>query len=385
MLQALNKESLPIPYHQIAMNHCNCPGQHAPNPPDACPAPRLKEDPAPPSGLDFGVITGWEPLNTIASPMVANEHVSFRERLRNLSVRWAYKRHNHRITPGLYSFGAPDGTSPVLVTANYKLTFDKLRSHLSGLQLWILVLDTKGINVWCAAGKGTFGTNELVNRIRSTGLARLVTHRTLILPQLGAPGVAAQTVEKETGFRIKYGPVYARDIPRYLANGMRKTGEMRTVHFTLMERLSVVPVEMIHALRLLIPAILVALLLGFTKPESPIAYPLIVIPGCLLIGTFLFAALLPYLPSRAFSSRGAILGVLWSALVAWLTHTPMSSAWPSALIATSICAYLAMNFTGCSTFTSQKGTEIEVRLSLPWILSGIFAGVLLPVILTILL
>lgn len=385
MLQALNKESLPVPYHRIAMNHCNRPGQHAPNSPHECPSHWIKHDPAPPSGFDFGVISGWEPLNTIPSPMVANERVSFGERLRNLSVRWAYKRHNHRVTPGVYSFGAPDGTSPVLVTANYKLTFDTLRGHLGGLHLWILVLDTNGINVWCAAGKGTFGTNEMVNRIRSTGLARLVTHRTLILPQLSAPGVAAQTVEKETGFRIKYGPVYARDIPRYLANGMRKTGEMRTVNFTLMERLSVVPVEMIHALRLLIPSILVALLLGFIKPQAPITYPLIVILGSLLIGTFLFAALLPYLPSRAFSSRGAILGVLWSALVAWLTHTPLSSAWPTALIATSICAYLAMNFTGCSTFTSQKGTEIEVRLSLPWILSGIFGGVLLPVILTILL
>lgn len=374
-----------MPKRDTAMNHFYCPCQKTPISPATCPAPRLKQDPFPHSGFDFGVITGWEPLNTIDSPMLANELVSFRERMRNLSVRWAYKRHNHRITPGLYSFGAPDGTSPVLVTANYKLTFDKLRSHLSGLHLWILVLDTKGINVWCAAGKGTFGSNELVNRIRSTGLARLVTHRTLILPQLGAPGVAAQTVEKETGFRIKFGPVYARDIPLYLANGMQKTGEMRTVHFTLMERLAVFPVEMIHALRLVIPAILIALLIGFVQNGAPIAYPLIVIPGSLIIGTFLFAALLPFLPSRAFSSRGAILGITWAGVVAWLTHTPMSSAWPSALIATSICAYLAMNFTGCSTFTSQKGTEIEVRLSLPWILSGIFAGVLLPVILTILL
>lgn len=48
---------------------------------------------------------------------------------------------------------------------------------------YILVLDTKGINVWCAAGGGYFSTDELVNRIETTHLPEVVKHYVLILPQ----------------------------------------------------------------------------------------------------------------------------------------------------------------------------------------------------------
>ena len=106
-------------------------------------------------------------------------------------VRWGIGRMNYAVDPGLYALGEPDSSSPVLVTANYKLSFDRLRQALPNRQAWILVLDTKGINVWCAAGKGTFGTGELVERIRASSLEQVVNHRDLILPQLAAPGVAA--------------------------------------------------------------------------------------------------------------------------------------------------------------------------------------------------
>ena len=84
--------------------------------------------------------------------------------------------------------GSPSPDSPVLVSANYKLSFDVLRRSLAGIDAWILVLDTKGINVWCAAGKGTFGTEELLRRIAAVRLGEVVSHRRLVLPQLGAPG-----------------------------------------------------------------------------------------------------------------------------------------------------------------------------------------------------
>ena len=69
-------------------------------------------------------------------------------------ARIGVNRQGHRVDPGLYAIGSPSGDSPVLVTANYTLSFDALRSVLSGISAYILVLDTKGINVWCAAGKG---------------------------------------------------------------------------------------------------------------------------------------------------------------------------------------------------------------------------------------
>ena len=109
-------------------------------------------------------------------------------------VRWGINRDNYRVNPGLYAVGTPGQESDVFVTANYKLSFDALRKNLAGVNGWILVLDTKGVNVWCAAGKGTFGTKELVNRIKLVLLEKVVNHKRLILPQLGATGVAAHNV-----------------------------------------------------------------------------------------------------------------------------------------------------------------------------------------------
>jgi hypothetical protein len=158
-------------------------------------------------------------------------------------------RMRYSIAPGLYALGAPDPDSPVLVTANYKLSFDLLRREAAGLAAWILVLDTGGINVWCAAGEGSFGTRELIERIRDARLDARVRHRRLILPQLGAPGIAAHKVQRESGFSVSYGPVRARDLQQYLRSGRRADAKMRTVRFPLRDRLELTPMELTAAFR----------------------------------------------------------------------------------------------------------------------------------------
>jgi hypothetical protein len=155
-------------------------------------------------------------------PRVSSE-LEWRDRWGAIKARWGVGRMDYAVDPGLYALGNPERESPVLVSANYKLSFDELRSALPGRDLWILVLDTKGINVWCAAGKGTFGTEELVGRIEASGLKEVVSHRSLILPQLGAPGVAAHKVKKLSGFGVRYGPIKAGDLPVYLDSGCKAT------------------------------------------------------------------------------------------------------------------------------------------------------------------
>ena len=169
-------------------------------------------------------------------------------------MRLGIGRMRYRVSPGLYAVGRPTAESPVLVTANYKLTLDHLRSKLGGLNVWILVLDTKGVNVWCAAGKGTFGTDEIVRQVAATRLAEIVSHRQLVVPQLGAPGIAAHQVKNRCGFRVIYGPVLARDIPAFLAAGMQATPAMRKVDFPLGLRLAVVPIEVTRYAKYFIPA-----------------------------------------------------------------------------------------------------------------------------------
>ena len=69
------------------------------------------------------------------------------------------------------------------------MSVDYLRNAVRNINVWIMVLDTKGVNVWCAAGKGTFGTDEIIKRINKCSLVKIVSHRKIIVPQLGAPGI----------------------------------------------------------------------------------------------------------------------------------------------------------------------------------------------------
>ena len=153
-----------------------------------------------------------------------------------LKVRWSVGRMKYRVLPGIYAVGDPDRNSAVFVTGNYKLSFDHLRRALAGMNSWIMVIDTKGINVWCAAGKGTFSAKEVVRRIRIHHLEQVVDHRKIILPQLGATGVAAHEVKKMTGFTVIYGPVSANDIKAFMDAGFKATKAMRTITFPLAER-----------------------------------------------------------------------------------------------------------------------------------------------------
>jgi len=286
---------------------------------------------------------------------------------------------HYSVEPGLYAVGSPDGGSPVLVTANYKLSFDKLRQAISGRDAWVLVLETKGINVWCAAGKGTFGTDELVERIESCRLAEVISHRRIIIPQLGAPGVSAHRVKKLSGFEIVYGPIKARDLPAFLDAGCKATSEMRLKTFPLGERIVLIPVELVAALKslaLILPALfLVAGLVGpgsFWNNASNYGIRAILgVSTAVFAGAILSPLLLPWLPGRAFSCKGLSMGLLATLVFVGLGKSAAASlagklevlSWFFMIPAVS--AYLAMNFTGASTYTSLSGVKKEMRLALP--------------------
>jgi len=296
----------------------------------------------------------------------AKTELSAADRLGSIKARWGIGRMRYSVLPGLYATGDPRPESPVFVTANYKMSFDALRSNLAGIDAWILALDTKGVNVWCAAGKGTFGTSELVSRIAKVKLSSLVSHRLLFLPQLGASGVSAREVARRSGFRVEWGPVRAQDIPAWLAAGRRKSPAMREVTFGLRDRMAVAPVEIAHAWPIIPAAVALAGLYSLPMDPSWFARALpvaVLLAGTIPIGTIAFPALLPWLPSRAFAVKGAALGAVWAILCALFSRmTPLTSI-ASVLLATPIVAFLAMNFTGASTYTCQPGARLEVDRS----------------------
>ena len=172
-------------------------------------------------------------METPAGPVPrVRTHLIREDRLGTVRARVGIGRDSYSVAPGIYGVGTPDEGSPVMVTANYKLSFDALRSSLKGLSAWMLVLDTRGINVWCAAGKGTFSTREVAARVKTTGLDKIVSHRRLILPQLSATGVVARQVKTLCGFEVVWGPVHARHINAFLDNGMKAVPAMRRVTFS---------------------------------------------------------------------------------------------------------------------------------------------------------
>ncbi len=300
--------------------------------------------------------------------------LSLANRLDHFLKRLGINRGRKRVKPGLYSLGNPTSKSQVFVTANYTLSFNALRTALEGIDCYILVLDTKGINVWCAAGKRTFGTDELVKRIKLTGLVDVTKRRTLILPQLGGPGVAAHEVKKFSGFNVEYGPVRANDLPEYLKTH-KATPEMRRVNFNLSDRLILIPTETFQALLLMLVLSVPIYFISGLLPALAIA-------AAILAGVVLFPILLPWIPTPNFSTKGFILGALialpfaiieffgYPGMVLW-QRVGWALTYP--LILTPVTAYLALNFTGATTFTSKSGVKREIFAYIPkmaWMLGG---------------
>jgi len=308
--------------------------------------------------------------------------ITFAHHLDHFLARWGVNRMEHRVGPGLYRLGTPTPDSPVFASANYTLSFDALRSALTGVDGYILVLDTKGINVWCAAGKGTFGTEELIHRIETAGLASIVTHRKIIVPQLGAPGISAHEVQRRSGFRVEYGPVRVTDLPEYLKTG-KATSAMRRVEFPVLDRFVLAPVELVHVA---LPALIAAAVLWFLAgPVAALATITAVVAG-----TVIFPVLLPFIPTQDFSAKGLILGgVVAIPFAVAFGSVPSLPGWAAVacvviplLIIPAVIAYLALNFTGSTTFTSRTGVKKEIFRYVPvmtcmavfGIILGIFLG-----------
>ena len=295
-----------------------------------------------------------------------------------VKTRLGIGRMHYTVEPGLYSVGNPDNNSPVLVSANYKLTFDVLRKNLEGMNCWLLILDTKGINVWCAAGKGTFGTDELISRIESSELSKYVSHKKLILPQLGATGVSAHDVSSRSGYDVNYGPVRAEDIKEYINAGCKATKEMRTVHFTVLDRLVLIPMELLPALKVSLPFFGGMFLANqfavkpFDKTDAALG------TGAILSGTVAVPLFLPYIPGKAFAWKGWLVGLGGTLKILWLSGKLKKenriSSIGSLLLYPAISSFLAMNFTGASTYTSPSGVNKEMKKALPLIVGAAAIG-----------
>lgn len=328
------------------------------------------------------------PVGSSNVPRVSTQ-LNFIDLIGSARVRLGIERKKYKVDPGLYAVGIPGLTSDVFVTANYKLSFDHLRKSLSGINGWILVLDTQGVNVWCAAGKGIFSTTELVSKIKETELDKIVSHRRIILPQLSATGVAAHKIKEQTGFNVHYGPVRADDIKKFLEDGYRADPAMRRVTFNFKDRLKLIPNDFFQAKWYLLGALAVVMSIscineGVSSFKDFLNVSTNSIFNILLAyfsGIVITPALLPYFPARFFSVKGFLAGAIMFILlfILNLTGDNILEVISWFLLITALSSFIAMNFTGSSTYTSLSGVKKEMKVSIPVQIGLAFVGIALQI------
>ena len=148
-----------------------------------------------------------------------------------------FREFPHRDKTGLMKVGDPKRDSPVIVTGNYTETVRRVRAALKGENVWLLVANSKGINVWCAAGGGHLTHHDVISAIVTSGVDSTVGNRTLVLPQLGATGIERQKISSVTGWTAVWGPARVEDLPSFLHQGHRATPRQRFMRFPPRERM----------------------------------------------------------------------------------------------------------------------------------------------------
>jgi acetyl-CoA decarbonylase/synthase complex subunit gamma len=144
---------------------------------------------------------------------------------------------------------------------------------------------------------------------------------------------------------------------------------MRELTFTLRERLVLIPVELVLVLRS-IAVFGGGLFLLTTALYGPVSglQGFIAYLGAVVTGIVVAPILLPWLPGRSFSLKGAFAGLVWSATWYFLANGT-SWDWPTTaatfLALPAVSAWYTLNFTGCTTYTSRSGVKKEMRYALP--------------------
>jgi NAD-dependent dihydropyrimidine dehydrogenase PreA subunit len=249
---------------------------------------------------------------------------------------------------GLRAVGDPGPGSPVLVTGNYALTVRRLRRALAGVDAWVVVAPSGGINVWCAASGGILTTHQVVTALKTSGVEARVHHRRAILPQLAATGVSGRELSRRSGWKARFGPVYAADIPRYLAAGAKKTEEMRRVGFGPAERL-----EMAASWGL--PSALI-LGLGMALFRPAWGLPLAALAAGLALAVFLIYDRIPG-PRRALLAGAAL---LVSSLAAWLFGGGAGALVAAPVASLALVGLLTYDYSGSTPV--EGGSHFESRL-----------------------
>ena len=281
---------------------------------------------------------------------------------------------NVPIEPGVYKSGNPDKNAPIIVTANYLYTYIKVMRNLEDVDAWVLVVDSNGINVWCAARGDDFGNSQLIDAVKATGIHQYTSSRVLILPQLAAGGVSKPDLPentKEFPFRIKYGPVWSNDLKEYLKSEPKKKPErMKRAKFTLSHRIRAGITHTTFLLRkvFLIPLFILFFTLGFLDYVN-------IFNKFWMIGDLFVWILFPNLlltffyPIANFTRKFIIKSILFGALnmiilgfTTWILRGSLLFTYLNLVFLFWIGFFTTMSFSGYTMRTNPREIQNEYKL-----------------------
>ena len=148
-----------------------------------------------------------------------------------------FRHFNFPCELGVRAIGNPNEYSPVFLSGNYTLTVHRLMKCLRPYDCYLIVANSKGSNVWCAAGMNEFNEFDIIDAINVSHLKGKVKGRRIIAPPYAAPGVDVKVIEEQTSFKLEWGPTHLDDLPDYIDKNYRRTSEMTLAQFGFLDRM----------------------------------------------------------------------------------------------------------------------------------------------------
>jgi len=252
------------------------------------------------------------------------------------------------IKPGLYYIGQNEKDAPLLVTANNFLTVFLLVRRIKKRNVRLLVLDTKGINVWCSAGKGQFSDKEIISKADHFGLLNSGNKLKIILPKFSLSGVNLKELRKN-GIRPIIGPLYAKDVPGYLDEGSFSDQTDDIVNFGLKSRIFTALPTAVQFFYYFLTIYVISL--------DTLPYHLIWLATGL---AFLYPLLFPLLPGKLFAIKGLFLALFISIISMLIINISFSDQLSLIIFIFATSVFIALSYTGNSAVSNYSSVRKEI-------------------------
>lgn len=265
---------------------------------------------------------------------------------------------------GLYYTGQKyDNDTPLLVSCNFLLTVVLLFYTLKGMNVRILIIDTKGVNVWCSAGKGQFSAKTIIQELQKYTPDYIEPKPQIIIPKLALSGIQLADLRKKD-IRPIIGPVYMNDLPAYLNTKLFIDRTMDRMRYDIWDRLYILVPSLIQFMKyfLWIGALffILRILLGWMFPSLYFTYA--------LSGILIYQIAFPLLPGRHFSSKAIFLSAVFTGMIIGVAFTGSVRLLDTLFTITLIWStfiFFSLYYTGNSGVSNYSDVKQEIIRFLP--------------------